>query len=708
MSDLIRMTPPSLSKGRLWASLAVILFGQFVVSIDLTVLNIALPDLTSELRPTSDQLLWIVDVYSLVLAGLIVATSSLSDRFGRKRTLLTGFFLFGLGSALVMIADAPEHIIAIRAFLGVAGAMIMPVTISMVRSIFTDAKERALAVALWSAISALGMATGPLIGGFLLEHFSWHAAFLVNVPFMAVAVIIGIFVLPEVKVVNPGRFDVVASVVFLAGMISLLWGIKHVSAELEFDMPGIVTIVAGVILLALFGLKCVKSKTPLLDLSLFRNRTFTAGVVATVGSTFAMAVLLYLLSQWLQLVNGDGSLEAGMKLVPMAVASLIASTGASALAMRFQARNVIAGGMVIAAAAMIMLVFFRDDLTIEPIMISTTLVGVGTGALAIGASLVMGATPVEKASSAGSMQEISYDMGNVLGVAILGSVASIIYRDGLSTSQLRAMGLDSQSIDYCEQSFSVTAEVANQLQMPDLYRLGVDAFNDSVVLTCLIGGIIILVVAVAVWALIPKGMKITEDVDTPEGASAPAVTGDPAVGGNAPDGSGSLAGTTPSATPASNPGADTAASGDSASGSPAASLASTDSDSHTPEPMLHAMPVSTATPAGINPQSTVVLHVPLNAKMSERMGEVCYELGLTPEAAMSVFAHKVARERRIPFQLALGPASQAHELGEPESRALPQSSSAASASATAPSNSNTPESLDDASEAKHPHPDQTE
>lgn len=509
------MSPPTLSKGRLWASLAVILFGQFAVSIDLTVLNIALPDLTQELNPTSDQLLWIVDAYSLVLAGLIVATSSLSDQFGRKRMLLGGFALFGIGSALIIIADAPEHVIAIRAFLGVGGAMIMSVTISMVRSIFTDPKERALAVALWSAVSALGMATGPLIGGFQLDHFSWHAAFLVNVPFMAVAVLVGIFTLPEVKVAEPGKFDALGAVVFLAGMVSLLWGIKHVSAELEFDTAGIVAIVAGLVLLVLFGVKCVKSKTPMLELSLFRNRTFAAGVVATAGSTFAMAVLLYLLSQWLQLVNGDGSLEAGLKLVPMAIASLVASTAASALAMRFQARNVIAGGMIIAAAAMIMLVLFRDDLTIEPIMVSMTLIGLGTGALAVGASLIMGATPVEKASGAGSTQEISYDMGNVLGVAILGSVASIIYRDGLSTGQMRAMGLDGQLIDACEQSFSVTAEVANQLQMPDLYRLGVEAFNNSVVDTCLIGGIIILVVAVAVWALVPKGLKITEDVDTP-------------------------------------------------------------------------------------------------------------------------------------------------------------------------------------------------
>ncbi len=514
MCSKVCMSPPELSKGRLWASLAVILFGQFVVSIDLTVLNIALPDLTQELKPTSDQLLWIVDVYSLVLAGLIVATSSLSDRFGRKKMLLGGFVLFGAGSALVMLADAPEHIIAIRAFLGVAGAMIMPVTISMVRSIFTDARERAIAVALWSAISALGMATGPLIGGALLEHFSWHAAFMVNVPLMGIAAVLGVFALPEVKVTNPGAFDLLGCLVFLLGMVSMLWGIKHMSAELALDTPGLAALGVGTVLLALFGLRCARSATPVVELSLFRNRVFTAGVIATVGSTFAMAVLLYLLSQWFQLVNGDGSLEAGMKLVPMAVASLVASTGASMLAMRYQARNVVAGGMVIAAAAMMMLVLFQDDLTLGPVMASTVLVGLGTGALAVGASLVMGETPVEKASSAGSLQEISYDMGNVLGVAILGSVASIIYRNGLNTSQLREAGLDGQTIDACEQSFSVTAELAKQLDMPMLLKQGTEAFNESVVLTCLVGGVVILLVTVIVRALIPRGMKITEDVES--------------------------------------------------------------------------------------------------------------------------------------------------------------------------------------------------
>lgn len=389
MDDSIIMKPPHVSKTRLWVALAAILLGQFVVSIDLTILNIALPEITREVKPTSDQLLWIVDIYSLILAGFLIATSSLSDRFGRKKMLLTGFLIFGIGSLLVLLVTEPEQLIAIRAFLGIGGAMIMPVTISMIRSIFIDSKDRAIAVAAWSAVSAVGMAVGPLLGGFLLEHFNWHSAFLINVPLVGAAFLLGVFAMPEVRLKNPGRFDIIGSLVALAGMIALLWGIKHLAAELEFDLAGVSAVAVGLILMALFVLRCLKVKNPLVDLSLFRSKTFTAGVIATMACTFALAVLLYMLAQWLQLVNGDSTLESGLHLIPMSIATLISSLGAAALAMRYQARHVVAGGLSLAAAAMIMLFFFRYDVTLVPVIVSTCMVGLGTGSLAIGASLIM-------------------------------------------------------------------------------------------------------------------------------------------------------------------------------------------------------------------------------------------------------------------------------------------------------------------------------
>ncbi len=516
MDSKVIMRPSTLSKGRRWVALVAILLGQFVVSIDLTVLNIALPEITRELKPTSDQLLWTVDIYSLVLAGTLIAVSSLSDRIGRKATLLGGFLIFGIGSVLVLFVSDPAQLIAIRGFLGIGGAAIMPVTISLIRSIFLNEKERSIAVAAWSAVSAVGMATGPLIGGVVLEHFSWHSAFLVNVPFVATAFALGIFALPEIRVTNPGRFDVLGSLLALAGMVAFLWGIKHVAAELAFDTPGSAAIAGGIVLLALFVWRCLKAKDPIVDLALFRSRTFSAGVIATLACTFALAVLLYLVAQWLQLVNGDGTLDSGIKLIPMSVATLVSSLGAAALAMRYQARHVVAAGLVLAGAAMMMLFFVGDDLGVVPVVASTCLVGLGTGSLAIGASLIMAETPVEKASSAGSLQEISYDLGNVLGVAVLGSLASIVYRAELGQGPLQSMGLDGAAIDAARQSFAGAIEIANAYGLPDLVSRGADAFNQSLVVTCLAGGIVILVTAVVVWLLIPKGLKVVNDAPEPD------------------------------------------------------------------------------------------------------------------------------------------------------------------------------------------------
>lgn len=523
MDDSIVIKPQTIPKSRLWTALVAILLGQFVVAIDLTVLNIALPEITREINPTSNQLLWIVDVYSLVLAGLLIAMSSLSDRIGRKKTLMTGFLIFGIGSILVVFADEPEQVIAIRAFLGIGGAMIMPVTISMIRSIFTDSKERAVAVAAWAAISSIGMAAGPLIGGFLLEHFNWHSAFLVNVPIVAAAFLLGIFALPEVRLKNPGKFDVLGSIIALAGMFSLLWGIKHLAAELEFDAQGVAAVVLGLALMALFVFRCLRAKNPMVDLSLFRSKTFTAGIIATMACTFALAVLLYMLAQWLQLVNGDSALESGIHLIPMSIATLISSVGAASLAMRYPARHVAAAGLGIAAVAMLALFLFRDDLTLTVIIVSTVLVGLGTGSLAVGASLIMAETPIDKASSAGSLQEISYDLGNVFGVAILGSFASIVYRTELGTSALRAMGLDGQMINAAKQSFAATSEIGTAFDLPELLRRGADAFNDSLVMTCMVGGIVILITALIVWKLIPAKLRITEDSEGTQ-SGAPSTT----------------------------------------------------------------------------------------------------------------------------------------------------------------------------------------
>lgn len=501
---------PTMSSLRRWSSLGVLLFAQFVLSIDLTVLNVALPDLTADLRPTSDQQLWIVDAYSLVLAGLLVSASSLSDRWGRKRMLLAGTFIFCLGSALIMFASTPLEVIAIRAFLGLGAAMIMPTTISMIRNIFTDARERAFALAAWSVLGGLGMAVGPIIGGGLLETFNWHAAFLVNIPLMGAAFIAGIFVLPEIYIRNPGRWDALAAVISLVGMSLLMWGIKHLAAIMGIDASGIFALVAGAVLMIWFVLRCLHSKNPLLDVSLFKNRTFTGGVIAALGAMFSIASLLFLLAQWLQLVDGCTPLESGLKLLPLALAALVGGGVAPSIAMKAGAHRSLVGGLLITAIAMIMLLPFMNDLTYPVLAVSCALVGLGTGALAIGSAAIMCATPPEKASSAAAFEEIAYDLGNVLGVAIMGSIASIIYRLGLSPDTLANAGLDSASIESAMQSFSAAVQIASTSGATELLIEGAAAFSNSIVITSALGGAVMLIVTFIIWRIVPKDLDITE------------------------------------------------------------------------------------------------------------------------------------------------------------------------------------------------------
>ncbi|WP_377174021.1 MFS transporter [Propionibacterium acidifaciens] len=322
---------------RRWAVLLVLLFAQFVLAIDLTIMDIALPGISTQLHPSSEQQLWIVDVYSLVLAGLLVAASSLSDRIGRKRTFLSGALVFCVGSALVLAARSAPGVIGVRAVMGFAAALIMPTTISAVRNIFLDAAERAVAVAAWSIVGGAGMAVGPVLGGFLVERFSWHSAFLVNIPLMGLVLVAGIAVLPEIKVVKKGPWDPAAAVLSLLGMVLTVWALKHIAAGDEAPAPRLLltlalALSAGIALLALFVRRCLRAAEPLLKVRLFADRTFTGGILAAFGSMFALASMLFLLSQWMQLVNGYSPLRSGVLLLPAVLSGILSGATAPALA----------------------------------------------------------------------------------------------------------------------------------------------------------------------------------------------------------------------------------------------------------------------------------------------------------------------------------------------------------------------------------------
>lgn len=498
----------TLSRSRRWAALAVLTASLLVITMDMTILNIALPELAGELQPTAEQQLWIIDIYSLVLAGLLVSWAAIADRWGRKRMLMLGYTIFALASLLVLFADSSEAVIAIRAFLGVGGAMIMPNTLSLIRVIFTDGKERATALGIWAAVSGLGAAVGPLVGGLLLEHFSWHAAFLVNVPLMLGAIIAGLIFLPESRVASPGKWDALAAILSFIGMILLVWAIKQFGKAASFAVPEAwIAVAVATLTLTWFVVRCVRSDAPLLDLRLFRSRPFSAGIIAALGTTFSMVAALLLVAQWLQLIDGATPIEAGVRLIPVAVAGAIASMLAPALSRVIGARAVLAGGLGLAAVGMLYIGVAGDGLNLTGVLIATSLIGAGTGSLAIGSAMIMAGSPVEKAGNAGALEETSYEFGATLGVAILGSVSALIYRFQLAVDPAMR-DFDSELLAGAKESLGAAVVIGEQAGAPELIESASAAFVRSLQAAGYTGGLFMLAVAVLVFALTPKGTDV--------------------------------------------------------------------------------------------------------------------------------------------------------------------------------------------------------
>ncbi|WP_432942546.1 MFS transporter [Kribbella sp. CA-253562] len=482
------------STRRRWGGLAVLSASLLLVVMDMTILNLALPAMAEDLRPSSVELLWMVDIYSLVLAGLLVTASSLGDRIGRRRMLVTGFVIFGAASLGVLLADSPAHVIAVRVLLGVGGAMIMPSTLSLIRALFPDARERATALGIWGATAAVGSALGPILGGALLQNFSWHSAFLVNVPVMAAAVVAALLLLPESRSERPGRLDPVATVLSIAGMVGLVYAIKELGKDgvtAEVLVVGLV----GAALLFGFVLRCLRTGEPMLEIRLFRGRGFTAGVLTALITSFAMVAALLLISQWLQLVKGWSPLASGVALLPMAVGGLIGSPLAPALAQRIGARTVLVGGLAVGAAGFLLLFAVPQPLTYAGIAASLTLIGIGTAPLAVASAVIMAGAPVDQAGSAAAIEESSYEIGAALGITVLGSLAAAVYRAGLpSDAPTQAQESLAGALTLGDPALSSTARTA---------------FTESLTWFGLSGGLLLLAVAGLVLYLTPRTLDLS-------------------------------------------------------------------------------------------------------------------------------------------------------------------------------------------------------
>jgi len=413
---------------RAWLGLAVLALPCLVYAMDLTVLNLAVPHLSADLQPSSAQLLWIVDVYGFMVAGLLVTMGTLGDRIGRRRLLLWGAAAFGLASLLAASSHSAEQLIAARALLGVAGATLAPSTLSLIRGLFADPRQRTLAVGVWIASFSAGGAVGPLLGGVLLEWFWWGSVFLLALPVMALLLLLGPILLPEYRDAAAGRLDLVSAGLSLLAVLAVIWGLK----QLAQDGPGWLPLMSIVVGLALGGLFVRRQDTlanPLLDLRLLRVPAFGAALTTNLLSFFVGFGALLFIAQYLQLVVGLSPLQAGLWMLPSSGGFILGSLLTPLLAQRVRPVVVIAGGLVVAALGFLLLTRLDGPSGLVVVVTGSVVFSLGLAPVdTLAADLAVGAAPTERAGAAAALSETGAELGGALGIAILGVVGTTAYR----------------------------------------------------------------------------------------------------------------------------------------------------------------------------------------------------------------------------------------------------------------------------------------
>lgn len=422
---------PARSPWRDWLALALLMFPVLLVAVDNTALTFALPAIAGSLQTTGVQLLWIVDAYPLVLAGLLVAMGSLGDRIGRRRLLLIGSVGFAAVSAVTAFAPSAEWLIAGRAALGFFGAMLMPSTLSLIRNIFPDPNRRRLAVAIWAAGFSGGAALGPIFGGWLVEEFWWGAILLVAVPIMLPLVAFGPAFIPESRDPRPGRLDVPSIALSLLVMVPVVYGIKELATE-GFGATPAALIAFGLAMGFVFVRRQQRLASPLLDMSLFGNPVFSTAITANVLALFSFNGFILFLAQHLQLLDGMTPSAAGVAMIPALVATVVAGLAVVPLVRKVRPGFVVAGGLALSATGY-GIVLFGDHASGPVLLLAALLIlALGVGAAeTISNDLILGSVPAEKSGAAAAISETGYEVGSLLGTAVLGSILTASYQHNL-------------------------------------------------------------------------------------------------------------------------------------------------------------------------------------------------------------------------------------------------------------------------------------
>ncbi len=430
-------TQPGLYRRR-WQALIVLALSLLVISVDNTILNVALPTIQNDLDTSASESQWIVDSYLLVFAVLLLMAGSLGDRFGRKKALFAGLAIFGFGSLMAATADSSGDLIAWRAVMGIGAAAIMPTTLSIITNIFPR-EERAKAIAIWAAVAGMGIAIGPISGGFLIEHFDWSAVFLVNLPVVAFGLIAGYRLIPDSRDPESPRLDIPGFGLSIAGLTAIVWALIE-APESGWTSPTILGAFAvGAAIMAALVAWERRSDHPMIDVSVFRNLRFSAASVSVMFVFFALMGVMYFLTTYLQSVLGYTALEAGVRMAPIAVGLIVAARLSVTLTERFGTKVVVAGGLLLVGISLGAFTAVEVDTPyLTKVAGALTFMGVGMGlAMAPATDAIMGSLPKAKAGIGSAMNDVVRELGGTLGVAVLGSIVSTTYASSMNDATSR-------------------------------------------------------------------------------------------------------------------------------------------------------------------------------------------------------------------------------------------------------------------------------
>ncbi|MFB7292229.1 MFS transporter [Actinacidiphila glaucinigra] len=504
-----------------WTVLIVLCVSLLLVALDATVLHVAVPAVSEDLRPGAIALLWIVDAYPLVAASLLILFGTLGDRVGRRRILLLGYTIFAAASAAAAFAPDPRVLIAARALLGVGGAMIMPATLSILRQVFPDRRERAVAIGVWSAVAAVGAAVGPVLGGFLVEHFWWGSVFLINIPLMAVILPVARWLLPESRGELDGPWDVLGAVMAALGILGAILGVKRIGGgAAPYEPSALVPLLVGLALLVLFVRRQRRREHPLIDIGMFVRPAFGTSVGCIVLALLALVGLELIAVQYLQLVLGLSPLQTGLRLLPLTLAAMGAGLLGSRMLGGFGPRAMVSSGFVLTACAVLVLTLMGQHDRPGVLTAGFVLLGFGLETTLFGAyESMLSDAPAEQAGGAAAIGETSYQLGAGLGIALLGSVMNAAYAPGVA----RVPGVPADAGASAGKSLGEAYEVSDHLggsAGASLRHAARHAFVHGMHITLVVSAGLLLLGAVAALRL-PRRMECGTAAQRPAAPGIP-------------------------------------------------------------------------------------------------------------------------------------------------------------------------------------------